>query len=214
LADVKQFFRLRFSKQGDVRFISHHDLMRLFERALRRAGLPLAMSQGFNPHPLMSLPAPLGVGIGGTSEVLDFELCEWVRPEEVRQRLERELAAGIEIKGIQCLPSRPDRRARQLSYRVALLDGHPVTEARVEALLSAEELIVHRCRDGESKTLDIRPFIEHVRLRDKELHILLKVTERGTARPEEVLESLGCQAGVHYLRSSPERTQVNLSSSL
>ena len=83
-SQVKQNIRIRFSKQGDIRFISHHDLMRLFERALRRAQLPVATSEGFHPRPRISLPMPLSVGFTGHSEVADVGLREWMRPEELR----------------------------------------------------------------------------------------------------------------------------------
>jgi radical SAM-linked protein len=188
--------------------------MRLFERALRRAALPVAMSQGFNPRPQISLPAPLGVGITGRNEVLDFELCEWVAPEEVRRRLTNELPEGIGIHSIQVLHSKPDRQPKQLAYRIPLLEGHPVTQARIQALLAAEAIEVTRCGDGKSKTVNVAEFLRDVRLQGNELHILLKVTDRGTARPEEVLEALGCKAGEHYLKGAIERTHVSLSSSL
>ena len=214
MSEVKQFFRLRFSKEGDVRFISHHDLMRLFERALRRARLPVVMSRGFNPRPRISLPAPLGVGIQGGNEVLDFELDTWVKPDEVKQRLAAQLLDGIRLKSLQTPPAKPDRRPRQLSYRIPLLQGHPVTKDSVRGLLAAERLVIHRRREDKVKTLDIRPFVEQIRLKDDAVQFLLRVTAQGTARPEEVLEALGCEPGVHYLKSLIERTHVNLSSPL
>jgi radical SAM-linked protein len=156
----------------------------------------------------------LGVGICGHNEVLDFELSEWVRPEEVRQRLAGQLPEGIRIESLEVPPSKPDRRPRQLSYRIPLLEGHPVTQATVQELVAAGELKVRRAREERVKTVDIRPFIAQVRLRDGGLLLLLNVSEAGTARPEEVLQALGCVAGVHYLQSAIERTHVNLSSSL
>jgi len=188
--------------------------MRLFERALRRASLPVAMSRGYNPRPQISLPAPLGVGIRGENEVLDFELSEWVRPEEVKQRLSSHLPEGIELRSLRTVPSKPDRQPRELSYRVPLLKGHPVTPAALEQVLRAEELIVQRTRKGNARPINVARFVRDLRLENGSLHILLAVTDRGTARPEEVLQALGCEGGRHYLESSIERTHVNLSSSL
>ena len=211
---IRQFFRLRFSKQGDVRFASHHDMMRVFERVLRRAALPLAMSRGFNPRPQISLPAPLSVGIAGQSEVVDFELAEWIRPDEVAARLERQMPKGIRLESLCNLPSRGDRRPRQFSYLVPLLVGHGLSPEDLEALLQQDEVPVERSRRGEARRVDIRPFIGRLRLGKDELHLLLHVTDAGTARPEEVLAALGCRPGMHYLRGAIERTRVNLSSSL
>ena len=214
MTPVRQFFRVRFSKQGDVRFTSHHDLMRLFERALRRAGLPTAMSQGFNPRPHISLPAPLSVGMQGRNEVLDFELREWVGPEEARQRLSRELPEGIRIHAVQVVPPKPDRQPKQLSYRIPLLEGHPVTQDALDKLRSTDTLMVERHVGEKVKVLDITPFIRDVRLVDDALHLVLDVTPGGTARPEEVLQALGCKSRTHYLKGEIERVHVSLSSSL
>lgn len=187
--------------------------MRLFERALRRARLPVAMSRGFNPRPQISLPAALGVGIEGCSEVLDFELVEWVGPEQVRRRLADELPEGIRIVSLQNVPGKQDRRPAWLSYSVPLLAGHPVSEQAIERVLAAPDLVVQRTRGGRDKTVDIRPFISRIRLRGNELLLLLRFTADGTARPDEVLGALGCRAPEHYLSSKVARTNVSLSSS-
>ena len=214
MAETAQFLRARFSKQGDVRFISHRDLLRLFERALRRARLPVAMSQGYNPRPRISLPAPLGVGFTGQNEVLDFELSQWVRPEEARRRLAAQMPEGIVLRSLQTVAAKPDRRVRRLAYRVALMAGHPLTEQLLAQLLATEQIVVHRCKDGKLKALDIAAFLLDARLVDEALLLLFGATEAGTARPEEVLDALGLKAGVHYCRSAIERTHVSLSSSL
>ena len=69
-------YRIRFTKTGRMRFLSHHDLMRLFERALRRTGLPLRMTEGYNPHPIISFPTALGLGIESLDEVLEFDVTK------------------------------------------------------------------------------------------------------------------------------------------
>jgi radical SAM-linked protein len=187
--------------------------MRLFKRALRRAGLPLAMSQGYNPRPRISLPAPLSVGIEGRNEVLDFELSQWVRPEEVGRRLAEELPRGVDIKAVENTAGKQDRSPTELSYRVPLLPGHTVGPEAIEELLAADELIVQRRKGDSTKEVDIRPFVAHLRVDDDQLQVLLRCTDRGTARPEEVLEKLGCQPGRDYLPGAMVRTHVNLSSS-
>ena len=84
---VRQRVRMRFCKQGDLRLIGHRDLMRCLERLFRRAGLPLAMSQGFHPKPRMTFPSALALGIEGVDEVLELELTESPPAEELLQRL-------------------------------------------------------------------------------------------------------------------------------
>ena len=214
MSESKQYIRLRFSKQGDIRFTSHHDLMRLFERAVRRAGLPVAMSQGWNPRPKISLPAPLPVGIAGSNEAADIELAKWLRPSEVRARLTAVMPPGLEIKSVGAIAPHPSRRPREFSYRVPLSEGHPLTGDSIQELLRSEQLFVLREKKGKSSTVDVRNSIKGLRLQNNALFLLVEFSDGATARPEEVFDALGCQPDSHYLRSGIERTRVDLSSSL
>lgn len=212
MSKVKQNIRIRFSKQGDIRFISHHDLMRLFERALRRAYLPVAMSEGYNPRPRLSFPAALALGLAGHNEVADVGLHEWMRPDELKGRLQAELPEGIGIASVEVTPTKPNRQPKELAYRIPLLEGHSLSAARIEGLLASEAAVVKRTRKDEVKQVDVRPFVKALRLDGGALQMLLRYTERGTAKPEEVLEALGCREDLDYVKSRIERTHVNLSS--
>jgi radical SAM-linked protein len=212
LSRVVQNIRVRFSKQGDIRFTSHHDMMRLFERALRRADLPVAMSEGFNPRPRISLPMALSVGISGLSEVADVGLREWVKPEDFRRRLGHELPEGIEVVSARSTPPNIARQPRHLAYRVPLRPGHCLSEEKLAELLRRDTVTVSRLRKNAVKEVEIRRYIRTLRLEADTLYILLDYSQEGTARPEEVLASLGCVPGVDYGRSEIERTSVNLAS--
>jgi len=213
LSQVKQNIRVRFSKEGDVRFTSHHDLMRVFERALRRAALPVAMSEGHNPRPRISLPAPLSVSFQGSNEVADVGLHQWLRPQEFSARLQAELPQGIAIRSVEITSTHPDRQPSALSYRIPLLPGHCLSAERIDALLGREEALVERERKREVKEVDVRRFVKALRLDGDALLMLLECSSEGTARPEEVLQALGCREGVDYLVGDVERTHVSLSSS-
>ena len=91
---VRQRVRIRFRKQGDLRFVGHRDLVRSLERLFRRAGLALGMSQGFHPKPKMSFPSALAVGIEGLDEVMELELAEPQSAEELLSRLCGRRGAG------------------------------------------------------------------------------------------------------------------------
>jgi len=90
-----------FSKKGMMKYISHLDLMRLFMRALRRADLPLKMTEGFSPHPKLSIKRALKLGVESDNEEATILLRELVSPEEFRQRLQKQLPEGIEIKNVE-----------------------------------------------------------------------------------------------------------------
>jgi radical SAM-linked protein len=84
---IRQRIRIRFAKQDDLRWLSHRDLLRTWERLIRRAGLPLSMTEGFHPKPRMNFPSALAVGITGLDEVVELELCEERTAEELLEHL-------------------------------------------------------------------------------------------------------------------------------
>ncbi len=212
MPQVKQNIRIRFSKRGDVRYISHHDLMRLFERALRRADLPVAMSEGHNPRPRLSFPMALSVGLSGLNEVADVGLREWLRPAELRDRLQAQLPDGISILSVEITEAHPSRQPTELVYRVPLLPGHSLTQERVKQFLASREATVRRVREADAKEVEVRGFVKAVRFDGESVMMLLRCTETGTARPEEVMEALGCREGADYEKGRIERTHVDLSS--
>ena len=117
---IRQRVRIRFRKEGDLRLIGHRDLVRTFERWFRRAGLRLSMSEGFHPKPRISFPAPLGVGIEGADEVMEFDLAEWVHPAEIEAKLTANLPAGIAFTSLHFGVPKQAARAIGATYMVRL----------------------------------------------------------------------------------------------
>ena len=110
-----QRLRIRFCRGEEIKFISHLDIMRLWQRALNRAGMPLAYSEGFNPHPRMSLAAPLALGVTSEAEFMDIVLAEWASPHSFTAAVSRQLPPGIKIlRGLQYTPD----------HAVAAVSGH------------------------------------------------------------------------------------------
>ena len=94
-----------FTKKGTMKFISHLDLMRLFMRALRRADLPVKLTEGFSPHPKLSIKRALKLGLESDNEEAAIVLKELIQPEEFKVRLQQQLPQGIEIKDAQGNPT-------------------------------------------------------------------------------------------------------------
>src|SRR4030042_120439 len=92
-----QRLRIRFSRREEIKFISHLDIMRLWQRALNRAEIPLAYTEGFSPHPRISLAAPLPVGITSQTELMDVFCTKWVSPHLFTTAVSQQLPAGIKI---------------------------------------------------------------------------------------------------------------------
>lgn len=187
-----QRYRIRFRKEGDLRFIGHRDLVRTFERAFRRAGLRLQMSQGFHPKPRMSFPLALAVGIAGTREVLEVNLTESLSVEQLREAIESQLPQGLAIDQVEALP--PGARkavVRYAVYRMSLCseDNQHELQSRIDGLLCQASLPVRRV--GRDTCVDIRPYLDQLAIVDDQLRMGVHVTPRGSLRPREVLRALG-----------------------
>jgi len=145
---IAQKLLLRFSKLASARFLSHHDLMRLFQRAVRRGKLPVRRTEGFNPRPRIVFPHALERGVESLDEAGEIELTSWRPPREARERRDRELPPGIELKELTLLPPRRrGTRAVEAVYRVgtASLEGtSALTPARLEEFMRAPSVEVVR----------------------------------------------------------------------
>ena len=208
-APVREKVRVRFRKGGDLRLLSHHDLMRTFERLLRRASLPFRSSEGFHPKPRFVFALSLPLGIVGCEEVVELELDQPVLPEEVHARLAAWTVPGLEILSVRRVESRKAAQVRRVTYRVPLPPGREAgLPARIAEVLAATACPVERTRP-ETKHIDLRPYIDQIRLVPGALEMDMWVKPSGMARPDEVLGLLGLQdvteAGV-----VTERTRLEL----
>ena len=184
--------RLRFAKRGPVRLVSHHDLMRCLERTLRRAEVPMARSQGFNPRPKLVFPLALGLGIEGRREVLELELSEPMEPEEVLRRLVASAPAGFDFLEAESATGRSSQ-VEAVRYELEVpADRTDSARSAIAAFLADAERPYTRHRPDRTVELNLRPFVLQAELNS--LGVLcfrLKMTSNGSARPEEVIESLG-----------------------
>ena len=124
---VRNRLRIRFTKQDDLRWLSHHDLVRAWERLLRRAGVPLGMTEGFHPKPRMNFPSALAVGIAGSNEMVEIELSAPWTAEQLRESLVPHLPPGLSIESIEQVQFDAVRRKRSElnSPRPCLPSGNP-----------------------------------------------------------------------------------------
>jgi radical SAM-linked protein len=183
--------RIRFRKAGNLRLVSHRDLMKCFERALRRAELPVHVTQGFHPMPRMVFALSLGLGIIGLDEVLELEFDAAVELDDVHARLARQMPLGLDLLTIARLPLKASAQVRRAGYRVEVPAEHCGELAdRLAALLALPQCWIERTRP-QSRRFDLRPFLSELRLADRQLNLILWVTPNGTVRPSEVLETLG-----------------------
>jgi radical SAM-linked protein len=184
--------RIRFRKDGALRWLSHHDLLRTFERMLRRADLPVHHTQGFNPRPRLVFALSLPLGVIGRAEVVELEFDREVDPLEVQRRLAAQTPPGLEILDARRISPTTTARVRGLCYGLPIPAQRALeVQPRLRALLEATECWVERLRPPRRR-LDLRPLLRDLRLSgDGFLEMDLWLTPSGTARPEEVLTVLG-----------------------
>jgi radical SAM-linked protein len=192
-----QRLRITFAKGEEIKYISHLDLMRLWERALRRAGVPLLYSLGYNPRPKISIAFPLAVGVTGEREVLDVMLESPMAPLDFATSVRRQLPVGASLLEVEeVYPTLPPLQTQvsAAEYLAIVEDGQSAEsiQARIDALLGSERLP----RQRRGKQYDLRPLIEELRLESKGegkclIGMTLMAGEGGTGRPDEVLDELG-----------------------
>lgn len=196
-----QRLRLTFSRGKELKYISHLDMMRLWQRALRRAGIPLAYSQGFSPHPRLSLAAPLAVGVTSDGELMDIFLERRVSPRFFLKAVREQLPKGIDISEVVevglGLPSLQSQVCSAEYKVVADIDKNPdEVEAAISSFLACEKMPWQHARDKEVRRYDLRSLVEDVWLIESRppeytLGMRLRCDSTGTGRPEQVLSALG-----------------------
>jgi radical SAM-linked protein len=207
---TREKLRFRFTKTGAFRFIGHHDVLRYWARWLRRAEIPVLFTEGFHAKPALSSPLALGLGIEALDEVLEIELTEPMTDEEVLRRLEAAGEPSLRVVGLSRHGYREPARVVAVEYSFPIPAGsRAAVRERAGAALTAESLPTLRSRPGHpDKTVDVRPFLRAIETEEERVRFRLAVSPAGTARPEEVLATLGLKeallAGDHLVRTKVE----------
>lgn len=195
-------YRMMYAKEGPARYISHLDLLRTFERAIRRAGLPIAFTAGFNPHPKISFAAPLGVGTAGEKEFADLELAGEVPVTTIQKNLSATLPEGLRLLEVKhvgeqapALMSIVERATYRGEARLKSMITKDALDRAIAAFLGRSEILIKRKnKAGEIKNYDIRPGIFTMSGRlDNDIIIIeteLKTGSRDNIRFEEVVGAL------------------------
>ena len=193
--------RVTFSRGEELKYLSHLDVMRLWERALRRANLPLAYSQGFSPHPKISIAAPLPLGVTGERELMDIVIQRRISPYLVQKNLTSQLPKDMSITSVVQVPadaSSLQSQVRRAEYRVEVETDKPVDEikAAIDSFLALAELPWQHKRDEEMRSYDIRKLVERVWFVEAHgticiLGMCLRADGSASGRAEQVALALG-----------------------
>jgi radical SAM-linked protein len=183
-----------FRKWGGARFLSHLDLQAALEYGLRRAGLPMELSEGFNPRPRYSLVTALPLGYTGEGELFELTLRDELPPETVADGLRRSLPEGISILTAELLPGRAATatRLQSATYRIELREPPADLQGRVQSLLDRSEIPVEEERNGKLRTRDVRSLVLALEVIDRQtIRLVTKLTGEGSIRPDEILRQMG-----------------------
>ncbi|MHB8156698.1 MAG: TIGR03936 family radical SAM-associated protein [Desulfocucumaceae bacterium] len=218
-------YRIRYSKGGTARYISHLDMLRTFERAVRRAGLPVSLSQGFNPHPRFSFGLPLPVGISGLNEYVDLDLEVVIPPDQLVSSLDSAMPPGITVTG-SCLVEEKEislmaateRSDYLVRFESELFPGGAGSIKRsLEEILNLTEIPVTRLKkDGRQVSSDIRPGLLRLLVKDEEAGTILVEMDLITGsslnvRPREVIALILDHCGLSGESCIPEVTRSRVS---
>jgi len=215
--------RITFVKQGALRYTGHLDLHKLWERAARRASLPLAYSQGFHPQPKMNMAAALPLGFSSRCEVMDMKLEQDIPLHDLPTRLNKTLPSGLQVVGVEQVDERAPALHTQVAsaeYEVTLMEpiDRSALDRRIDSVIESKALP----RERRGKMYDLRPLMEELQLMEsggspsekerapsgqlslQKIFMRLRAREGATGRPEEVLDVLG----IAFEGTRIERTRI------
>lgn len=187
--------RIKFAKTGSMKFIGHLDIMRYFQKVMRRADVDIAYSEGFSPHQKMSFAAPLGVGLTSRGEYFDIEVHSTDSSEEMLQRLNDTMVEGMEVLSYRLLPEDSGNAMSIVAaadYLVNFREGYkPEIDINNEfhKFISQDSIEIVKTTKKSEKTVDIRPLILEYEIREDGLFLKLAAGSENNLKPELVMQA-------------------------
>lgn len=204
--------RIKFSKEGPVRFIGHLDIMRYFQKAIRRAGIDIAYSTGFSPHQIMSFASPLSVGHESCGEYFDVELNSITDTEDIKMRLNQTMAEGIQILQVAVLDETEGNAMASVAaadYLISFRDRVSLPDDWKEKLTAFYEKdkipVIKKTKKGE-REIDLKETIYQLEIREDQVYMLLDAGSGSNMKPGFVLETF-CTAENISLPEYPFRVR-------
>ncbi len=194
--------RIKFTKHGVIRFIGHLDLMRFFQKAIRRAEIDVSYTTGFSPHQIMSFAVPLGVGLTSNGEYMDIQVDSFTSCEDVKNRLNHASIPEIQVVNVRILPDDAENAMASVAaalYSVSFKESiHPELDypELISRLLAKDEIPYVKETKKGARTLDLRPGIYELTFEDGYFHVLVDASSAGNIKPQFVIKELLQLAGI------------------
>lgn len=204
-----------------MKFIGHLDVMRYFQKAMRRAEIPIAFTSGYSPHMVMSFAQPLGIGITSDAEYFDIELTGNISPDDAVSQLNSVMVEGIEV--VSFVRIADDKKSSGMTivaaagYQVTLSETFHTSEVtkklaeswaeQAEYFMDQEQIVVWKKTKRSEKEVDIKPMIYELKVSEDSIYLLLATGSEQNLKPDLVMEAFGTYMGldmaeipVHYHR--------------
>ena len=212
---MRETLIVKFEVTGSLRFLSHQEMMRLWHRALIRAGVPLSFSEGFNPHPRISLPLPRSVGLEAEGELA----CVCIeRPDDepldidrLRMRISEQLPLGCTLREVELHGGKASFQAEGAAYFVPVRPCEKLqktVETLLSRLASSEPITMERRVNdrGNSRVVDVGEYIQSIEIKDNGVSAQCRISPAGSIRVDEIMSLL--QIDVSMLTGAVARTSV------
>lgn len=210
-------YRIKFAKINKMIYIGHLDLLTLIQRAVKRAKLPIAYSQGFNPHQLMSFAIPLSLGMSSVGEYIDIQMAEEIPNEDIKKRLNEVLPGGLEILCVRELNDNDKNCAAIIeaaAYEVELDRKIDCFENVITEIMEKDELLIDRTSKRKTKEVDIKPDIFKIKDITKDgntrISLMIAAGSQRNLKPDLVIEYIYRHLGLEVNRYKIKITRLDL----
>ena len=187
--------RIKFNKFGAVKFIGHLDVMRFFQKALRRADLDVAYSGGFSPHQIMSFASPLGVGLESNGEYFDVEINSPISSQEFMDRVNAVSIPEMQILDVRLLPEKAGNAMASVAaagYTIRFREGRELNtgwQQKFEEFMHQTEILVTKKTKKGTAEIDLKPAIYDHQLKDDSIYLLVNASSEGNIKPTLVMDA-------------------------
>lgn len=193
--------RMKFKKHGCMKFIGHLDIMRYFQKAIRRADIDIAYSEGFSPHMIMSFAAPLGVGLTSEGEYVDLQVNSCASSKAAVDALNSVMVDGMEVVSFKLLPENVKNAMSSVAaadYFVKWREGYAPDnwEEKFNAFLQKEEMLIVKKTKRSEAEVDLKPMLYKTELRDGGIFMQVACGSVNNLKPELVMEAFAKDAGI------------------
>ena len=207
--------RIKFAKCGAMKFIGHLDMMRFFQKAIRRSGIDIKYSEGFSPHQIMSFAAPLGVGIESSGEYMDIEVLSMTSTEDMKQALNRVMVEGVEVLSVSVLPDNVKNAMASVaaaSYKLRMKEGNfPIDDlsGKLQDFYRQEKIPYTKETKKSVIELDLKQGMYEIEAdSDGAICMLVNASSSGNIKPTMIFEKFCEFAGIEVPQSAYQVTRI------